>query len=94
MHDLGQAEVPPFHISKRAQQEMSMIGYDNDGMQVKLPAVFLKAFDDNLSCRRRKFAALVSGESDEDWPMVLLNVGKTAAIIILRLHEIAAPWAV
>jgi hypothetical protein len=34
---------------------------------------------------------VVGGEGDEDWPIVFLNVWKTAAVIVLRLHKTCGP---
>ena len=71
-----------------------MIWHDHDRVQVELAVVFLQAtFKNNLSGFGRKSPAVVSSEGDEDWPIVFLNVGEPAAVIILRLHKTVALWA-
>lgn len=81
MHDLRQAEVPSIHISKRAQQEMSMIWHEHRSMQVELVIVFPQA------------PAVVCGESDEDGPMVFLDLGKTRRYLYFGGIKSAALWA-
>jgi hypothetical protein len=55
--------------------------------------LLLSPLRDDISGFGRKAPAVVCGESDEDWPVVFLNVGKMAAVIILRLHKPAALFA-
>ena len=76
MHDLGQAEVPSIRPSYRAQQQMGVIGHDHGSVEVELVAVFFQAaLKHNIPGFGRQFPAVVCGESDEVWPIVLLNVG-------------------
>jgi hypothetical protein len=71
-----------------------MIWHYHDCVQVEHAVVFLQAaFKNNLSGFGRKSPAVVSSEGDEDWPIVFLNVGEPAAVIILRLHKTVALWA-
>ena len=68
-----------------------MIWHDHRSMQIELVAVFLQtALKDNVSGLSRKSPAAVCSESDENWPIVFLDVGKTTAVLVLRLHKAAA----
>src|SRR5689334_25398488 len=71
---------------------MSMVRHDNDSVQVELGAVFLKAaFEHNISGIGWKDPAMVCGEGNEDRPVIFLDVRKTAAIVIPRLHKTIGP---
>jgi len=73
---------------------MGMIWHDYHSVQVELSTVFPQAaLQHNTSGFRWELPPVVGGECNEDWPIVFLNVGKTAAVIILRLHKTAALWA-
>jgi len=88
MHDLGKAEVPYLRVSQWAFQ-MRMTWHDHSRVQLELIAVFLQAgFKDNASGFIRHFPAMVGSESNENWPLVLLDVWEPSAVVILRLHEL------
>jgi hypothetical protein len=66
---------------------VNVIGHDHRSVQSELAAVFFHTtFKNNISGFWRKFPAVICGESDEDWPVILLDVGKTAAVIIFRQY--------
>ena len=61
--------------------------HDYRCVQFELAAVlFQTAFENDISGFGRKLPAVVCGESDEYWSIVFLDVGKTAAVVIFRLH--------
>src|ERR1700694_3609171 len=94
MHDLGQAEIPAIRASQWTYQELGVIRHHDGGVQVEPVAVFLHtAPQHNISGLCGKFPAVVCSKGEEDWPIVLLNVGKTSAAIIVRLHRAAGPGA-
>jgi hypothetical protein len=62
---------------------MGMIWHDHRSMQVELVAVLLQtALKDNVFGLSRKFPAAVCSESDENWPIAFLDVGKATAVIV------------
>lgn len=73
---------------------MRMIRHDHNGVQVELDAVFLQAaLKNDIPGFGRKSPSVVCRESNEERPIFFLDVGETTAVVILRLHEIAALWA-
>jgi len=67
---------------------MAMVGHDDDRMQFELVPVFLEAALQHLipGCWG-KLPAMVRGEGDEEGTVVLLNVRKATAVIVLSSHK-------
>jgi hypothetical protein len=56
---------------------MGVIGHDHGSMQVEFAAAFLQtAFKNNVPGFSRQFRAVVCGESDKDWPIILTECGE------------------
>src|SRR5258705_13245355 len=71
---------------------MGVVWHDHCTVQVEFAAVFLQTrFENDVSGLRWQVPAMISGEGDEDRTIVFLNVGKTAAIVVLWLHKISGP---
>jgi len=65
-----------------------VIGHDHDRMESELVSVLLEAtFQNSLPRCWRKLPAMVRGEGDKEWAVVLLDVRKATAVIILSLHK-------
>jgi len=74
---------------------MNMVGHDHCGMQAELAAVlFQTALDHNIAGSRGKFPSVFGCEGYEKRMIVFLKMGKTAAVIIFRLHTASALRAV
>src|SRR5579864_1133128 len=70
---------------------MYVIGHDNGCMQIETVTVLFQATcENNVSGWRGKDPAMIRGEGDEERVIVLLIVGKTTAILILRQHRASA----
>jgi len=84
LHNLRQAVAPAILPAQWRVNQMNMIRHNDGGMEIEFLCMLVQAaLENNIPSERRKVPTAVGVERDEQGVIVLLEMRKTTAVIII-----------